>query len=189
MTNPIALARSGPYTVAELDTMPDDGQRYEIIDGMLHVSPAPSWEHQEVVGALFVALRAAAPVDLRVMISPFDVRMDEHNVVEPDVLVGRYVDFRTRGLMAAPLLAVEVLSPSTRLYDRNIKKAHYERIGTASYWLLDPTEPGTLEVFELDAGGHYQLVATATGDEVHRAGLPFPIDLRPARLLDGLRPR
>ncbi|MGQ0630880.1 MAG: Uma2 family endonuclease [Sporichthyaceae bacterium] len=188
MSDPIALVRSGPYTVADLETMPDDGQRYEIIDGMLHVSPAPNWEHQEVAGELFVQLRAACPADLRVMMAPFDVHFDDHNVVEPDVVVGRYVDFRRRGLFAAPILAVEVLSASTRLYDRNTKKAHYERIGTASYWLLDPAEPGSIEAFELDEAGSYQLVATVTGDEVYSATRPFPVEISPTRLLDGLRP-
>ncbi|MGQ0630878.1 MAG: Uma2 family endonuclease [Sporichthyaceae bacterium] len=189
MTNPIALVRSGPYTVADLETMPDDGQRYEIIDGMLHVSPSPNRRHQEMAFELAVELRASCLPQLRVMIAPFDVRIDEHNVVEPDVLVARRDDLTDPCLPVAPVLAVEVMSPSTRLYDRNTKKAHYERIGTASYWLLDPAEPGTLEAFELDEAGSYQLVATVTGDEVHSATRPFPVDICTARLLDGLRPR
>jgi Uma2 family endonuclease len=87
----------------------------------------------------------------------------------------------------APLLAVEVLSPSTRLYDLNTKKSAYERMGVASYWVVEPTEPGSLTAFEL-VDGRYQQVAHVCGDEPFVAERPFPVTMVPARLLDGLRP-
>ena len=62
---------AGPWTVDDLDDFPDDGNRYELIDGTLLVSPAPNWAHQEMGGTLYVQLRAACPNDLRVMIAPF----------------------------------------------------------------------------------------------------------------------
>ncbi|MCA1673446.1 MAG: Uma2 family endonuclease, partial [Actinobacteria bacterium] len=68
------------------------------------------------------------------------------------------------------------------------KKAAYERMGAASYWVLDPDEPGRLTVFELDATGRYREVATVCGDEKFTTERPFPITVVPARLLDGLRP-
>jgi Uma2 family endonuclease len=86
------------------------------------------------------------------------------------------------------VLAVETLSRSTALGDRNTKKAHYERLGVPSYWLLTPTQPGGLEVHELDEHGRYQLVAAVSGDDVYPAVRPFPVEVCPARLLDGLRP-
>jgi Uma2 family endonuclease len=89
----------------------------------------------------------------------------------------------------APVLVVEALSRSTQLNDRNTKKAHYERLGVPSYWLLDPVQPGGLEVYELDEQGRYQLTAKVSGDEVFTARRPFPVQVCPARLLDGLRPR
>lgn len=88
----------------------------------------------------------------------------------------------------APLLAVETLSRSTHLNDRNTKKAHYERLGVPSYWLLDPVQPGGLEIYELDEHGRYQLAAAVSGEEVYLARRPFPARICPARLLDGLRP-
>jgi Uma2 family endonuclease len=91
-------------------------------------------------------------------------------------------------LPVAPVLAVEVLSHSTRLKDRNLKKAHYERIGVQAYWILDPTEPGALTAFELDAGA-YRQIAHVEGDAEFTANRPFPVTVVPARLLDGLRPR
>ena len=73
--------------------------------------------------------------------------------MQPDVIVTRFTDLTPKNLPVAPSLAVEVLSRSTRLVDRNLKKAHYERIGVPSFWILDPAEPGALIVFELDAAG------------------------------------
>ncbi len=177
-----------PFTVRDLEAMPDDGHRYELIDGVLIVTPAPGWHHQEGSGELFVQLRAACPRGLRVLAAPFAVQPDEHNEVQPDILVTRFGDLTPRNLPVAPLLAVEFLSPSTRLHDRNTKKAAYERMGAASYWLVDPELPGRLTVFELDVEGCYREVADVVGDEPFTAERPFPVTIVPARLLDGLRP-
>ncbi len=105
------------------------------------------------------------------------------------MVVARYTDLTDACLPVAPLLAVEALSPSTALHDRNTKMAHYARIGVPSYWLLDPIQPGAIEVHELDEHGSYRLVAKAAGDEAIRLDRPFPVEVCPARLLDGLRPR
>jgi Uma2 family endonuclease len=186
MTSVIPHGR--PFTVEDLEGMPDDGNRYELIDGMLLVTPAPGWGHQEMGFTVAVQLRALCPPDLRVLIAPFAVQTAFDSEVQPDVIVARYADLTPKNLPVAPLLAVEVLSRSTRLKDRNLKKAHYERIGVASYWILDPTEPGALTVFELDDHGRYQTVAHVEGDEEFVATRPFPVTVVPARLLDGMRP-
>jgi Uma2 family endonuclease len=104
------------------------------------------------------------------------------------VIVARYLDFRSENLPVAPLLAVEVLSRSTRLKDLNLKRAHYERSGVDAYWILDPKEPGALTAFELD-GGIYSQVAHVEAEAEFVATRPFPVTVVPARLLDGLRPR
>ena len=187
MTSVIPHGR--PFTVDDLEGFPDDGNRYELIDGMLLVSPAPGWAHQEMSFAFGVELRAICPPDMRVLLAPFAVQTAFDSEVQPDVIVTLYTDLTPKNLPVAPLLAVEVLSRSTRLVDLNLKKAHYEWIGVASYWILDPTEPGSLTVFELDDGGRYQEVAHIVGDEEFAAERPFAITVVPARLLDGLRPR
>ena len=187
MTSVIPHGR--PFTVDDLEGMPDDGNRYELIDGMLLVTPAPGWEHQEMGLTLYVQLRALCPPDLRALAAPFAVQTAVDSEVQPDVIVARYVDFTPRNLPVAPLLAVEVLSHSTRLKDRSLKKAHYERVGVVAYWLLDPTEPGALTAFELDAGGAYRQVAHVEGDAEFVAGRPFPVTVVPAQMLDGVRPR
>lgn len=104
---------------------------------------------------LYGVLHAACPSALRVLLASFAVRTATTNEVQPDVLVARYVDLTEASLPVAPVLAVETLSRSTQLNDRNTKKAHYERLGVPSYWLLDPVQPGGLEVYELDERGRY----------------------------------
>lgn len=177
-----------PFTVSDLEEMPDDGRRYELIDGALLVSPAPGWAHQQATGALFVALYQVCPGSMRVLLAPFGVRPDKYNEVQPDVLVARYEDLTEKGLPRAPLLAVEVISPTSRLRDASLKKAVYARLGTPSYWLVDPhPDKPSLTVFEV-ADGDYTETAHVTGEESWTAEQPFPVRVVPAELVRGLRP-
>lgn len=187
MTSVIPHGR--PFTVDDLEGFPDDGNRYELIDGMLHVSPAPVPLHQVVLSELHFVLRLACPSDLLVLVAPLDVQPDQTTSLQPDVLVARPADFGPKNLPVAPLLAVEVLSPSTRLYDLNTKLSAYETMGVVSYWILDPSGSGSLVALELDAAGRYQEVTRVAGDAEFAATRPFPVTVVPARLLDGLRPR
>ncbi len=108
------LRRSDAFTRAELDALPDDGRRHELIDGILIVSPAPSPRHQIALAALHLILARACPDELIVLFAPLDVALAVDTVMQPDLLVARRADFTDRDLPMAPLLAVEVLSPSTR---------------------------------------------------------------------------
>jgi Uma2 family endonuclease len=184
MTSVIPHGR--PFTVEDLEGMPDDGNRYELIDGMLFVSPAPVPWHQLVLGELFYVLRTACPRGLLVLFAPVDVQPDRSTSLQPDVLVAPLAEFGPKNLPVAPLLTAEVLSRSTRLYDLNTKRSAYERMGVPSYWIVDPNPPCALTVFELDAEGHYQQVAHVVGDEEFVATRPFPVTIVPARLLDKL---
>jgi Uma2 family endonuclease len=184
MTTPADVAR--PFTVADLEDTPDDGRRYELIDGGLLVSPAPGWAHQEAVLALAILLRASCPADMRLVIAPFAVHQDDYNEVQPDLLVARYAELTERHLPRAPLLAIEVMSPTSRLRDASLKKAFYARLGVPSYWLVDPVKPA-VTAFEL-AGDGYDEVAHVVGDDSWRASRPFPATIVPAQLVARLRP-
>jgi Uma2 family endonuclease len=182
---------AGPLTVADLEAFPDDGHRYELLDGVLIVTPAPGFNHQMVVGQLFRRLDETAPADLVVLPAPFAIHPDaadgrpqseQSTELQPDVLIAELAAFTAKDLPGAPLLAVEVLSPSTQLFDRNLKKAAYEQMGAAHFWLIDPRVP-ELFAFALDETGTYQLVGHAGGDEVFRQEQPFPVEIRPAELL------
>lgn len=139
-----------PLTVRDLEAAPDDGYRYELLDGMLLVSPAPRYRHQKVVMSLGVLLVAACPADMEVLPAPFAVQPNDRTELQPDVLVARCEDLTDKNLPVAPILAVEVLSPSTALTDLNTKKAAYPRMGVPSYWVIDPRRP-SLTAFELDS--------------------------------------
>jgi len=167
-------------TRAELDALPDDGRRHELIDGTLVVTPAPRFRHQTMSRNLLLALSRACPGDLRILFAPFDVALADDTVVQPDLLVAPLGQFTEKELPGAPLLAVEVLSPSTRLIDLNLKRARYEAAGCAAYWVLDPEAP-SVRAWELRDGAYVE-VASVTGEETFHAELPFVVDLTPADL-------
>jgi Uma2 family endonuclease len=175
----------GPFTRAELAGMPDDGRRYEIIDGVLIVSAAPGRMHQRAAGRLARLLVDACPAEFEVLIGPFAVGLADDTEIQPDIIVGRDDDFTEREI-ARPALAGEVLSPSTRLFDTHVKRARLERAGCPSYWVVDPVarpEEAALVAWELDADGAYRQVAKVVGDEPFRASLPFPVTVVPAALV------
>lgn len=181
----VRLAHGRPFTVDDLETMPDDGNRYELIDGMLVVSPAPGRRHQKMAYRLFSVLEAECPDELDVIGAPFAVRPSQTTELQPDVLVGRDQDFTDKLLPTAPVLAVEIFSPSSVLNDLNNKKAAYQRMGVRSYWVIDPEEP-SLVAFELDDAGVYRTVAEVKGTDAFEATLPFPVRIVPTDLLGRL---
>ena len=180
------ILHSRPFTRADLEDMPDDGRRYEIIDGMLFVSAAPGRFHQRAAFALARLLHAACPSAFEVMIAPFAVGLADDTEMQPDVLVGRREDFTDKDLPAPPVLAVEVLSKWSRLYDTEIKRTRFQRAGTPSFWVVDPVarpEETRLTAWELADDGRYRLVAEVVGDEQFHAERPYPVTVVPADLV------
>ena len=177
------LPRSRPLTRTDLADVPDDGHRYELLDGSLLVTPAPSPRHQTVVLALARRLVEAQPQGLWVGIAPVDVVLREDTVLQPDIVVTRVDDVRDDGVHGTPLLVVEVLSPSTRHLDLGSKRGRYEAHGVPSYWVVDPEEP-RLVAWRLGASG-YELEADRHASEVFEGELPFPVSVAPIDLVTG----
>lgn len=175
------LPRGRGLTVEDLEAMPDDGQRYELIDGVLIVSAMPVPLHQRMGFLLTRVLDDAAPPGIWVL-GPVDVQLGERTMVEPDVVVAPKAAFNEKRLPRAPLLAVEILSPSTAVNDLNVKFARYERAGIPSYWVLDPGRP-SLVAWEL-RNGRYVEVADVAGEEPFHATIPFPVTVIPSALVD-----
>lgn len=179
----VSMAAVEMLTREDLDAMPDDGNRYELIEGEIVVSPSPRSRHQYAVVELIYLLRSACPDRLRVTTAPFDVVLSETSVVQPDVLVLDPDDADDRGLNGAPLLAVEVLSPTTRRRDLTVKKRLYEQAGVAAYWVVDAeTEGLALTAWDLREG-RYEAVASIAGDEEWTATVPFEVTVVPSRLV------
>jgi len=177
-------AAGRPFTVAELDRMPDDGRRYELLDGTLVVSPRPTTIHQFVAMRLLRALADACPEDPCVVPEPA-VELGPQTEFDPDLVVVRMDQIGGAKFTEPPLLVVEIRSASTALIDLNRKKAAYERFGVPSYWIVNPDPPQPeLTVFEL-RDGRYALAAKAS--EPFTADRPFAVTIAPADLTIGLR--
>lgn len=181
MTGVSALPYGRPLTRSDLDGMPDDGHRYELLDGVLIVSPSPRALHQRVVANLLVLLREAAPVGMEVFTAPLDVVLADDTVLQPDVLVTPRVDLRMHALPPLPLLAVEVLSPSTRAIDLLLKRSRLERAGVLSYWVVDPDVP-QLRAWDLQ-GQEYVEVGDVSGGEPFVARAPYAVTIVPNALI------
>jgi len=177
-------AAGRPFTVADLDRIPDDGRRYELLDGALIVSPRPATVHQVVAGRLYSVLSGACPEDLCVVPEPA-VELGPQTEFDPDLVVVRMDQVGGAKFTEPPLLVVEIRSPSTALVDLNRKKAAYERFGIPSYWIVNPDPPQPeLTVFELQDGRYALAVKTP---ERFTADRPFTVTIAPARLTAGLR--
>jgi Uma2 family endonuclease len=181
MTLVSTLPQSRPLTRDDLEAMPDDGHRYELLDGTLIVSPAPKPRHQEAVGSLYFVLRQAAPRDLLVLTAPLDVVLANDTVLQPDVLVARRSDFSERDLPTAPLLAIEVLSPHTRRFDLLLKRDRMQTAGCPSYWVVDVDEPSIIAWRLVD--GVYVEVGRASGSQRIQLSQPFEVAFSPAELV------
>lgn len=180
MSTSLNLPR-GPWTADDLERLPDDGLRYEVIDGMLLVSACPSVQHQRVARNLGRLLEDAAPDQLEVFPLPLGVRSAVDREIQPDIVVVRREHATGRRLSGLPLLVVEVQSPSTRMVDLMLKRQVLQDAGVPSYWLVDPDAPA-LTVLELRDGGYVE-VARVRGDEAWTGAQPFAVTVVPAGLV------
>lgn len=177
------MAHNRVLTRDDLDALPDDGLRHELIDGAFVMTPAPGLAHQDFLAALYRTLYAAtAETDLKVLLAPFDVIL-KANVFQPDIVVAPRGNFTTRELPTAPLLVVEVRSPATAWLDEGRKRRVYEEAGVAHYWLADPGAPSITVLNLVD--GSYRQTAYAHGDKAVLLNQPFPVELVASQLAKG----
>jgi Uma2 family endonuclease len=176
---------------ADLQRMPDDGNRYELYDGELRVVPSPLLRHQVVVGRLYEALlEVCRGTGGMVVLAPFDIVLTDFDVVQPDLIyfgrtVARRMKLDEHGRFP-PDLAIEVLSPSTATIDRGRKRNLLERHRVREYWILDPYTR-VLEVSTLKRGryGTPRTVAVTTYESCTVRGVA--IDL--AAIFSGIERR
>lgn len=136
MAMPVTLRR---FTVDEIDAFPDDGNRYELLDGVLFVTPAPGMPHQMMAATLLYLLKGFHDQEPGVFVTgPGVVEVAPKDRLEPDVLVGRLPESGTRwDKVQAWWLAVEVSGVGSRIYDRDYKRDGYLAIGVQEVWLVD----------------------------------------------------
>ena len=151
----------GSWAYDDYAALPEDGRRYEIVNGVLIMAPAPSPGHQGIVGEIFAYLRIHVKLAGlgRVFTGPLDVELGPKNVYQPDVVVvlNAHLDrVAEKRIIGAPGLVVEIASPSTAAVDRLIKHDVYARAGIPEYWIVKP-ERQTVEVFVLEDGEYRSL--------------------------------
>ena len=139
MVMPLPVPR---LTIDMLDELPDDGTRYELLDGFLLVTPAPSNAHQVVATRLATMLSVALGGSGARVVAVGAIQRGNDTQLQPDVLV--YPSVFSPAAQWREIrgwwLAVEVLSPSSRLYDREVKRGAYLALGVDEYWIVDPRD-------------------------------------------------
>lgn len=148
---------------------PDDGQRHELIGGAHFVTPSPNLRHQKLSGRLHLSLAEylrANPSLGEVYYAPLDVVLSHWDIVEPDLLFVA-ADQRSilteKNVVGAPALVVEILSPSTRSRDQQLKRRLFETSNVREYWMIDP-EQNTVTVDRLDEGAKFARVEVLGAD-------------------------
>lgn len=147
------------WTYADWESLPDDGNRYEIIDGVLYMSTSPSAFHQWIIKRLVTRLgtRAEELGLAYIYFAPIGVIMPGCDPVQPDFVIvraGRESIIHERGIRGVPDLIAEVLSPGNRDYDEETKRDAYERAGVPEYLVIDP-EQRQVKHYQLNADSHY----------------------------------
>jgi Uma2 family endonuclease len=169
-----------PLTVDDLRRLPDDGRRYELVDGRLDVSPAPVFLHSRVESRLVHHLGSLAPEEFEVVGSPgINVNGDRSHHRIPDVAVIRAASAESPYLTKPPELAVEVVSPESVYRDNYTKRHEYAAFGIPAYWVItpDPEQPSIIEL-RLENGVYTEASATF-GEDVLDTDLPFPLRIIP----------
>lgn len=178
----MSITDVGIYTVEDLHAYREqrDDMTVQLIDGELIVSASPGVVHQVVSSELFVLLARVVPSQLRVLHAPLDLRAGERTVVQPDLMVVPRDLREGSEVEQPPVLAVEILSPSSRRTDLVRKPEALAQFGVPHYWVIDPLHPW-LRVFRLE-GGTYASDLVVEGDELFETSEPFPLAFRPVDL-------
>ena len=165
----MAIAIRGRFLADDIFDTPDDGKRYEVIEGDLYVTTVPDLDHQEPITHLIVTIGTYLQQRPRgrrgkLYTSPVGLILDERNGVQPDLVYvspDRTGILTRRGIRGVPDLVVEILSPSTEATDRGVKLRRYAAFGIPHYWIIDPATR-TLEAYRLSAtaAGEYELSVT-----------------------------
>jgi Uma2 family endonuclease len=167
---------SSLFTYDDYLTLPNDGKRYEIINGDLYMSPAPLPEHQLISIRLEEIFLSYVRKEKwgKIFHAPIDVVFSMTEIVQPDiVLVSKQREeiIAKKNLISAPDLIVEILSETTEKTDRTKKKEMYEKYGVREYWIVDPSDQ-SIEIFVLEQSRYATAQKFVNDDIVDSTILP-----------------
>lgn len=161
--------REENFTYDKYAEIPEDGYRYEVLNGVLELmSPGSNFSHQTVASEMVFALKQTCNSDYLILAAPLDVILSPTNVLQPDLVMlhrSRTELVSRRGIEGPPDLVVEVLSPSSRRRDKITKNTIYASHGVPEYWIVD-IGSRTLERYLLSDGGAYRLADLFAEDEL-----------------------
>ncbi len=162
------VAERTRLTYEDFCALPDDGKRYEILDGDLYMSPSPRTLHQRATGLLYRILSEHVETHGlgEVFIAPFDVVLSKNDIVEPDVIfvsTARRPIITDDNIRGVPDLLVEVVSPTRPAMDTRDKRHVYERCRVPFYWIVDPDERRVTELRL--TGDHYETASEPRGSD------------------------
>jgi Uma2 family endonuclease len=166
----MALSKpAGTWTYDDLFSLPDDGRRYEIIEGELYEMPSPNfWHATTIMNLIALLLPVVGALHGRLYTASLDVFFPGADPVVPDILAilpsSRAVG-RQRGVEGPPDLIIEVLSPANRDHDLVTKRVLYARAGVREYWIVDPRRR-TVDVLTLDRGAFHAVPDARSGPEI-----------------------
>ena len=167
----VALANS--FTLADLEAMPDDGRRYELIGGAIVMTPAPGPKHQLVSARLQRLLEDVLPDGHAVFNAPIDLDLPGEQRLQPDLVVLPWSSVGEKRLTVPVLLVVEIISGGSRTQDTITKRAVYAAAGIPGYWIVDP-DADELTALRLDDQGTYRPYAQG---QMVAIDWPLPVQL------------
>ena len=181
-TRPL-LDKRTPWTAEDWQDLPDDGRRYEIVEGKLVVAPPPSAMHQAVAARVHRLVLPSLPGHFDVQ-ENIGVRLGDSIRIPDLVVLSAAAVWRPGGVLLPEdvLLAVEVVSPSNARDDRIVKPAQLAAASVPHFWLVDPAGGPAVHVHRL-AGSVYEQTHLGRGEDVLDLHEPFPVTLVPSRLL------
>lgn len=140
------------FTYEDYLNLPDNGKRYEIINGELYMVPAPTLGHQDTIGEFYFTIKSFIQTNPlgKIYLAPTDIVFSEIDILQPDLIfvAKEKFDILTReNIQGAPDLVIEVLSPGTEKRDRSIKLKTYSKFGVQEYWMAND-ETATVEVWQ-----------------------------------------
>jgi Uma2 family endonuclease len=169
------------WTYLDYQELPENGKRYQVIQGVLYMTPSPNSQHQDISRNLeFILWEFVKRQRLgKVFDAPMDVVFNSTDIVQPDLLFvskSRLHLVRKEGIFGAPDLVVEIVSPSSRKLDEQLKKGLYEQYGVCEYLIVYPEEQRVIQ-YVLTGGKYQQLGHYLAADTVNLKTMPLAVKL------------
>jgi Uma2 family endonuclease len=165
------LIKESGWTVEDYYQLPEDGNQYEIIGGVLEMKPSPSTTHQRISHQLERKMTDSCEQEYIILHAPIDVILSDNETRQPDILMihrSREHIIEEHAVVGPPDLVIEILSPNSIKRDRMIKHESYARFGVEEYWIVDPSNLVIEQYLQAEVGQPYHLVNVfAEEEQVH----------------------